>query len=102
MAQNIARLGVVMGLDTTEFQQNLQKANEMMGEFKTKLLELGSIAAFGEMASKAMEYADSVVKTAKANDVTTASVLELSKALEENGGSAEETGRIYSGFTQKV
>jgi lambda family phage tail tape measure protein len=102
MSNNLARLGVVMGLDTTEFQQNLASANKMMENFKEKLLELGTIAGFGELISKSMEFADSIVKTAKANDVTTASVLELSKALEENGGSAEETGRIYSGFNQKV
>jgi lambda family phage tail tape measure protein len=102
MSNNLARLGVVMGLDTTEFQQNLASANKMMENFKDKLLELGTIAGFGELISKSMEFADSIVKTAKANDVTTASVLELSKALEENGGSAEETGRIYSGFNQKV
>jgi lambda family phage tail tape measure protein len=102
MSNNLARLGVVMGLDTTEFQQNLASANKMMENFKDKLLELGTIAGFGELISKSMEFADSIVKTAKANDVTTASVLELSKALEENGGSAEETGRIYTGFNQKV
>ena len=43
-----------------------------------------------------------IVKAAKANDVSTASVLELSKALEENGGDAENTAMIFSGFNQKV
>jgi len=99
---NVARLGVVMGLDTAEFSAGLQAVNKKVEEFKDKLIELGSLAAFGEMTLKAMEFADSIVKTAKANDVTTASVLELSKALEENGGSAEMTSQIYSGFNQKV
>ena len=102
MSNNLARLGVVMGLDTTEFQQNLASANKMMENFKDRLLELGTAAGFGEMVAKSMEFADSIVKTAKANDVTTASVLELSKALEENGGSAENTAMIYAGFNQKV
>ena len=102
MSNNLARLGVVMGLDTTEFQQNLESANRMMEGFKEKLLELGTAAGFGEMVAKSMEFADTIVKTAKANDVTTASVLELSKALEENGGSAENTAMIYAGFNQKV
>ena len=99
---NVARLGVVMGLDTAEFSAGLQEAFKALDEFKAKIIELGSLAAFSEMTNKAMEYADSIVVTAKANDVTTASVLELSKALEENGGSAENTSQIYSAFNQKV
>ena len=102
MSNNIARLGVVMGLDTAEFTTGLGKIEKQLDKFKERLLEFASIAAFTEMTKKAMEYADTIVTTAKANDVATASVLELSKALEENGGSAEETGRIYSGFNQKV
>ena len=102
MSNNIARLGVVMGLDTAEFTTGLGKVEKQLSSFKDKLMEFASVAAFVEMTKKAMEYADTITTTAKANDVTTASVLELSKALEENGGSAEETGRIYSGFNQKV
>ena len=102
MSNNIARLGVVMGLDTAEFTTGLQAVENQLDNFKDKLLEFASIAAFVQMTKSAMEYADTITTTAKANDVTTASVLELSKALEENGGNAEETGRIYSGFNQKV
>ena len=102
MSNNIARLGVVMGLDTAEFTTGLKSVEKQLDNFKDKLLEFASIAAFVEMTKRAMEYADTITTTAKANDVTTASVLELSKALEENGGNAEETGRIYSGFNQKV
>jgi len=102
MSNNIARLGVVMGLDTAEFTTGLKSVEKQLDNFKDKLLEFASIAAFVEMSKRAMEYADTITTTAKANDVTTASVLELSKALEENGGNAEETGRIYSGFNQKV
>ena len=102
MSNNIARLGVVMGLDTAEFTSGLKAVEKSLDKFKERLMEFASIAAFVEMTHKAMEYADTITTTAKANDVTTASVLELSKALEENGGNAEETGRIYSGFNQKV
>jgi len=102
MSNNIARLGVVMGLDTAEFTTGLQAVEKKLDGLKEKLAELVGVAAFVEMTKRAMEYADTITTTAKANDVTTASVLELSKALEENGGNAEETGRIYSGFNQKV
>ena len=99
---NVARLGVVMGLDTAEFNAGLEAVSKKLDQFKDRILELGSLAAFGEMTAKALEFADSIVKTAKANDVTTASILEMSKALEENGGEADATSRVYSGFTQKL
>jgi len=99
---NIANLGVKMGLDTVDFTQALEAAKKSLESFKDTATELLSIAAFTEMTNKALEYADTIVKTAKANDVTTASVLELSRALEESGGNAENTSAIYSGFTQKV
>ena len=99
---NIANLGVKMGLDTVDFTQALEAAKKSLDNFKETATELLSIAAFTEMTKKALEYADTIVKTANANDVTTASVLELSRALEESGGNAENTSAIYSGFTQKV
>ena len=99
---NIASLGVKLGIDTADFTQGIEKAKEALQEFKERAGELLSVAAFAEMANKAMEYADSLVKTAKANDVAVASVLNLSHALMKNGGDAEETSRIYSGFTQKI
>jgi len=99
---NIASLGVKLGIDTADFTQGIEKAKEALQNFKERAGELLSVAAFAEMTNKAMEYADSVVKTAKANDVAVASVLNLSSALIKNGGDAEETSRIYSGFTQKI
>ena len=99
---NIASLGVKLGIDTADFTQGIEKAKEALQNFKERAGELLSVAAFAEMTNKAMEYADSVVKTAKANDVAVASVLNLSSALMKNGGDAEETSRIYSGFTQKI
>ena len=78
MSNNIARLCVVMGLDTAEFTTGLGKVEKQLSSFKDKLMEFASVAAFVEMTKKAMEYADTITTTAKANDVTTASVLELS------------------------
>ena len=92
---NIASLGVKLGIDTADFTQGIEKAKEALQNFKERAGELLSVAAFAEMTNKAMEYADSVVKTAKANDVAVASVLNLSSALMKNGGDAEETSRIY-------
>jgi len=99
---NIASLGVKLGLDTATFQQGIADAKKYVGELKDALVEVAGVAAFAELTRKALEYSDSIVKTAKANDVAVASVLSLSDALMKNGGNAEETSRIYSGFTQKI
>jgi len=102
MAQIIAGLGAQLGLDTTEFRKGISEAKRSLGELKEYIPEALSAAAFIEMTHAAMEFSNKIVETAKANDVATASVLELSKALEENGGNAEETSRVYSGFTAKM
>jgi lambda family phage tail tape measure protein len=102
MAQIIAGLGAQLGLDTTEFRKGISEAKRSLGELKEYIPEALSAAAFIEMTHAAMEFSNKIVETAKANDVATASVLELSKALEENGGNAEDTSRIYSGFTAKM
>jgi len=102
MAQIIAGLGAQLGLDTTEFRKGISEAKRSLGELKEYIPEALSVAAFVEMTHAAMEFSNKIVETAKANEVATSSVLELSKALEENGGNAEDTSRIYSGFTQKM
>jgi len=102
MANIIAGLGAQLGLDTTEFKKGIAEAKNSLKELKEYLPEVLSVAGFYEMTKSALEFSDRIVETAKANEVATASVLELSKALEENGGNAEDTSRIYSGFTQKL
>jgi lambda family phage tail tape measure protein len=102
MANIIAGLGAQLGLDTTEFRKGIGEAKKELKEFAEYLPEALSVAAFVEMTHKAMEFSNQIVETAKANNIATASVLELSKALEENGGDIEDTGRLYSGFSQKI
>ena len=102
MTQIIAGLGAQLGLDTTEFKKGISEAKISLKEFAEYLPEALSVAAFVEMTKASMEMSNQIVESAKANDIAISSVLELSKALEENGGSAEDTGKIYSGFTQKI
>jgi lambda family phage tail tape measure protein len=102
MAQIIAGLGAQLGLDTTEFKKGISEAKEAISNLKENFIHLVEITAFAELTRQALEYSEQIVATAKANDVAIASVLELSRALEENGGAAEDTGRVYSGFTQKL
>ena len=102
MANIIAGLGAQLGLDTTEFKKGIAEAKNSLQELKEYLPEVLSIAGFVEATRAAMEFSNKIVETAKANEVATASVLELSHALEENGGRAEDTSKIYSGFTAKL
>ena len=102
MAQIIAGLGAQLGLDTTEFKKGIGEAKKSLTELSEYLPEALSAAAFIEATKAAMEYANQVVETAKANDISTASVLELTKALNENGGSAEDASKLYSGFSVKI
>ena len=102
MANIIAGLGAQLGLDTTEFRKGISEAKNSLKDLKEYIPEILSVAAFVEMTKSAMEFSNKIVETAKANDVATASVLELAKALEENGGSADATSKIYSGFTSKL
>jgi len=102
MANIIAGLGAQLGLDTTEFRKGISEAKNSLKDLKEYIPEILSVAAFAEMTRAAMEFSNKIVETAKANDVATASVLELAKALEENGGSADATSKIYSGFTSKL
>ena len=102
MANIIAGLGAQLGLDTTEFRKGISEAKNSLKDLKEYIPEILSVAAFVEMTRAAMEFSNKIVETAKSNDVATASVLELAKALEENGGSADATSKIYSGFTSKL
>lgn len=102
MANIIAGLGAQLGLDTTEFKKGISEAKNSLKEFAEHLPAILSVAAFVEMTRASMEMAKQIYDVAAANEVTIASVLELSKALEHNGGSAELTTRIFSGFTQKI
>ena len=102
MANVIAGLAAQLGLDTTEFKKGIAEAKDSVAELKESFVKLLEVTAFAELTNKAMEFSNKIVETAKANEVATASVLELSAALEENGGNADDTGRIYAGFTQKI
>jgi len=102
MANIIAGLGAQLGLDTSQFQKGISEAKSSLKELKEYLPEIVTAAGFIELTKSSIEYANSIAEVAKGNEVAVSSVLELTKALEINGGSAENVGRIYSGFTQKL
>lgn len=104
MANFIGRLGVLLGLDSAEFTRGLERAGKQLDAFvdKAKTTSIAGAAAFTAMTIKAMDYADQLADTAKANDVAIDSVLKLSNALANSGGEAENAGKFLSSFTATV
>jgi lambda family phage tail tape measure protein len=107
-ANNIARLGVVLGLDSAEFVRGLDAANKKLYDFGVKVAEQGKIAvaalgtAFVAATFEAMKFADEIADVAKANDVAIDTIIKLNDALANSGGKAEDSGKLLAGFTKFV
>ena len=108
MSNNIARLGVLLGLDSAEFTKGIDAANKKLYDFGSAVATHGKMAllaagtAFAAATYKAMEFADGVSDVAKANDIAIDSVLKLSNALANNGGEADNAGKLLASFTSFV
>ena len=103
----VSRLGVVLGLDSAQFNQGLGLAQSKLGGFAASTVssKLGVAALGASMigaAVNAIQYADSINDTAKANDVAVGTVLKLSEALSVSGGNSENTGKLFSSLTNKI
>jgi lambda family phage tail tape measure protein len=100
MANFIGRLGVLLGLDSAEFQKGIKQASVQLDKFveKTRTASLVGATALAAMTTKALMYADQIIDVAKANDVAVDSVLKLQTALQDNGGEAQNAGRLLSSF----
>ncbi|CAB4132506.1 Bacteriophage lambda, GpH, tail tape measure, C-terminal [uncultured Caudovirales phage] len=104
MANNVGRLGVVLGLDTAQFVTGLGNASKMLENFGYAVEKYGKmgVAAMVAAGVQALAYADELNDVAQANDTTIASVLRLQQALSANGGEAENAGKIFASFTSYV
>ena len=104
MANFIGRLGVLLGLDSAEFQKGLAQASRQLDTFVDKARTSAAVGAtaFAAMTYAAMKMADEIVDTAKANDVAVDSVLKLRNALAMSGGEAENAGKLLSTFTANI
>ena len=104
MAQNVARLGVIFGMDSAEFETGLKKIGRGLDSIQDKMKIAGAvaIASFTAMTYKALQYADTISDVAQANDVAVKTVMALSEGLAQNGGSAENAGKLLSSFTAKI
>ena len=104
MANFIGRLGVLLGLDSAEFRKGLDQASRQLDAFVDKARTSSAIGAtaFAAMAYQAMQLADEISDTAKANDMAVDSVLKLRNALALSGGEAENAGKFLSSFTATI
>jgi lambda family phage tail tape measure protein len=100
----IARLGVLLGLNTAEFNKGLADSGKKMEEFVGKAKNMATVAAgaFAAMTVKAMLFADEVADIAKANDIAIDTVIKLQNALANSGGKAEDAGKMFASFTNYV
>jgi lambda family phage tail tape measure protein len=104
MANMIARLGVVLGLDTAEFNKGLEAAGKKLEQFSQSAEKYGKIGATALVAASAaaLQYADELADVAKANEVAVGTVLKLSNALANNGGKADNAGKMLASFTKFI
>lgn len=104
MANFIGRLGVLLGLDSAEFRKGLEQASRQLDSFVDKARTSAALGAtaFAAMAYQAMQLADEISDTAKANDMAVDSVLKLRNALALSGGEAENAGKFLSSFTATI
>jgi hypothetical protein len=68
MANMIARLGVVLGLDTAEFNKGIENAGKKLEQFSQTAERFGKIGATALVAASAaaLQYADDLADVAKA------------------------------------
>jgi lambda family phage tail tape measure protein len=104
MANMIARLGVVLGLDTAEFNKGIENAGKKLEQFSQTAEKFGKIGATALVAASAaaLQYADDIADVAKANDVAIGTVLKLSNALGNAGGKASDSGKMLASFTKFI
>ena len=100
----IGRLGVVLGLDTAEFSKGLEGANRKLDQFVDKAVTAGKGAALAltAMSVAALQYADDIYETAKANEVAIDTIVKMKLALNQSGGEAENASKLISSFTAFV
>jgi lambda family phage tail tape measure protein len=104
MAQNLARLGVVLGIDTAQFTTGLQKAKKSLSEIGDFAVKAGAVAgaAFAAMTYKAMQFSDEMSDLADATGVSIAKVLQLSNATQRAGGNFEDGSKALTKFVQNI
>lgn len=106
-------LVVRLSAETAQFTQALDKASyqsqksfdKMVSSAKTAGIAIGAafaVSEFTAMTRKALAFADQMQDVATANEVGVESILALSEALTQNGGKAENAGKMLSSLNAKI
>lgn len=98
----LARLGVVLGLDTGEFTKGLDDSKYKLRQFEAgiKTGMAAGAAALAAATVHAVKFADSIKDISDATDVSVSTVLEVGHALQLAGGNAENAGKMLSTFNK--
>ena len=117
----LARLGVALGLNTTEFtagiekserelkrfernsQQSLKRANQASQELTAtmgKLTLAVGVASLG--IGKILQKSDEIADMASAFDASIGSIVGMGKALELSGGKVDDTSKLLSKLAQSA
>jgi len=104
MANMIARLGVALGIDTAEFNKGIEAAGKKLEKFSEAAEKFGKMGAVALVAASAaaLKYADDLADVAEANEVAIGTVLQLSNALANSGGKADNAGKMLSAFAKFI
>ena len=104
MANNVARLGVVLGLNTAEFISGIENASKRLDRFAKSIDQYAKYGAtaLAAMSVAALKLADDIADVADANDVAIDTVVKLRMALNASGGSADKAGAMLSAFTKFI
>lgn len=104
MANNVGRLGVVLGLNSAEFVAGIENASKKLEQFVDKAIIAGKGAALAltTAAAASLKYADDIYETAKANEVAIDTIVKMKLALNQSGGAAENATKFMSSFTAFV
>jgi lambda family phage tail tape measure protein len=104
MAQNLARLGVVLGIDTAQFTTGLQKAKKSLSEIGDFAVKAGAVAtaAFAAMTYKAMQFSDEMSDLSDATGINISKILQLSNATQRAGGNFEGGSKAITKFIQNI
>jgi hypothetical protein len=101
MAQNVARLGVILGIDIAEFTKGLNSAKSLLKEFASVAADVAA-AGLTAMTYKALEFSDAMSDLSDATGVSIAKILQISDALEMSGGHAEDAGKVLVKFSDNI
>lgn len=104
MAINIARLGVVLGIDTAEFSKGIESAKKKLGDIGSFATKAGAVAtaALTAMTYKALQFSDQMSDLSDATGVSVAKVLQISNAVERAGGKFEDGSKGLLKFAQVI